>query len=139
MKPIISILLILHVLHAFAIKTQPVFFIENYWRHYTYHYQKHSTDIQQTTVSTIKPHLIFYGSETSLLQQKLLFHEIGVPHFVTASASNEVDVSQYLKWIIFAKENPKRMFPDIIRRPISYVPNFITESFYRFGISVPLN
>ncbi|MES2776095.1 MAG: hypothetical protein V4722_18100 [Bacteroidota bacterium] len=139
MKPVISILFLLLSSQLFAIKIPPRIFIDNYWKDFEYYRHKQRREKFQSVFFPDLPEVLIYGSENSLLKRKLLFHEIGVPRFFTPHNNEGTDISQYLKFIIFAKENPKKIFPDIIRRPISYVPNFITESFYRFGITVPFN
>lgn len=137
MKPIISFILILFSLQVFAKQESSKLFVDNYWRGFHYYYQK-KFNLNLNQITTHNNHVVLlYGGETSLLQRKLLFHEIGVPQFFKPG-SEDADISQYLKWIIFSKQDPRKIFPDIIRRPLGYVPNFLTESFYRFGISVPL-
>ncbi len=125
-------------MQSFSKKLPPKFFIDNYWKHFEYYQHKIKREKFQSVFFPHLPGVIIYGSEISLLQRKLLYHEIGVPvFFKPSSLETDDDASQYLKWIIFSKEDPKKIFPDIIRRPLGYVPNFITESFYRFGISFP--
>ena len=139
MKWIISILLLSVAFEVSGKKQRPALFIDNYWKDFEYYYQKKEKEKFQSVFFPKLPRVFIYGGETSLLKQKLLYHEIGVPRFFNPpEVSDDIDVSEYLRWIIFSKEDPKKIFPDIIRRPLGYTPNFITESFYRFGISVPI-
>jgi hypothetical protein len=126
-------------MQSFGKKQPPAMFMDDYWSHFEFYENKVKREKFQSVFFPHLPDVIIYGSEISLLQRKLLYHEIGVPvFFKPSSIEDDTDASQYLKWIIFSKQDPKKIFPDIIRRPLGYVPNFITESFYRFGISFPL-
>jgi len=139
MKAVVSVLgLVLCLqLHAATIPLQ--LFLRDYWKHYEYFREKQQRLKMEAIFSQGATPVNMHNNEKSLLQQKLLSHEIAVPQFFKPFVSDtENQVAQYLKRIIFSKQDPKKIFPDISRRPLSYVPNFITESFYRFGISVPL-
>ncbi|MEO7311739.1 MAG: hypothetical protein ABIX01_15150 [Chitinophagaceae bacterium] len=139
MKWIVSILLIVVAASASGREGQSRFFIDNFWNGFHYYHEKKIQERLQASILMPSKNIFLYGGETSVLQQKLLLHEVGVPQFFKPSEDDGDDVGQYLKWIIFSKQDPKKLFPDIIRRPLGYVPNFITESFYRFGITVPIN
>jgi len=139
MKWLVSILLITISFTAIAREKKSTYLFDNRWEDFMHKHQKENNNKNLWQwIFNRKKNRVTFEAIPSVLQQKLLNHEISAPQLKPVANSVDMDLGSYLKWVYFFTDKSKRMFPTLIQRPTAvYTSKLMRENFIQIGLNLP--